>query len=79
MQNRYISIKKASEILGVSQLTLRNWDNTGKFPAGRHPINNYRVYKVEDIEDLLFEMGIKNNRRPTKTDIKKLLVKHLDD
>lgn len=80
MENKFITIKKTAEILGVSQLTLRNWDNNGKFPAGRHPISNYRVYKVSDIEQLLSEMEVgRGHRRLSKTEVKKLMVKHLDD
>ena len=78
MENKYITIKQASKILGVSPLTLRNWDNSGKFPAGRHPISNYRVYKVEDIEKLLSDMWVRTGKkRPTKTEVKKLMVQHL--
>lgn len=80
MENKYITIKQASKILGVTPLTLRNWDNSGKFTAGRHPISNYRVYKVEDIEKIIELMGIKiDKKRPTKDAIKKLMVKHLTD
>lgn len=80
MENKYITIKQAAAILGVSPLTLRNWDNSGKFPAGRHPISNYRVYKVEDIEELIQQMEIKiNNRKPSRNQIKKLVVNHLTD
>ena len=80
MQNKFITIKKAAEILGVSELTLRNWDNNGKSPAGRHPISNYRMYKVSDIEDLLQEIEVRrDHRRPSKSDVKKLSVKHLTD
>lgn len=80
MENKYITIKHAASILGVSPLTLRNWDNSGKFPAGRHPISNYRVYKVEDIEELIKQMDIKiNNRKPSRNQIKKLVVNHLTD
>lgn len=80
MENKYITIKQASKILGVSALTLRNWDNNGKFPAGRHPISNYRVYKVEDLEALMLQMGVKvNNKKPSKNEIKKLIVQHLED
>ena len=80
MENKFITIKKAAEILDVSELTLRNWDNNGKFPAGRHPISNYRVYKISDIENLLLQMetGI-GQRRRTKNEVKKLIVKHLTD
>lgn len=80
MQNKYITIKQAAKILGVSPLTLRNWDNSGKFPAGRHPISNYRVYNVSDIENLLSEMEVgRGHRKPSKNDVKKLMVKHLTD
>jgi DNA-binding transcriptional MerR regulator len=80
MEKRYINIKQAAKILGVSPLTLRNWDNSGKFPAGRHPISNYRVYKVSDLEELLIEIELsKGHKRPTKGEVKKIIVKHLDD
>jgi len=49
----YITIKDASVILGVSKITLRNWDKSGKLKAHRHPFNNYRVYKLEDIDNVL--------------------------
>ena len=47
---KYFTIKEVAEILGVTPLTLRNWDNKGKLKAHRNPINNYRVYKTEEIE-----------------------------
>lgn len=80
MDKKYINIKQAAVILGVSPLTLRNWDNSGKFPAGRHPISNYRVYKVSDLEDLMIEIELsKGNKRPTKGQVKKIIVKHLEE
>ena len=75
-----ITIKQASKILGVTPLTLRNWDNGGKFPASRHPINNYRVYKLADIEKLLMEIeASKGKKRPTKDQVRKLVVQHLEE
>lgn len=50
---RFMTIKEASNLLGVTPLTLRNWDKSGKIRAFRHPINNYRLYKQEDIELVL--------------------------
>ena len=80
MANLYITIKQASKILGVSPLTLRNWDNNGKLKAHRHPMNNYRVYKIEDLETVIQEIE-KNTglRRSTKKEVRKLIVKHLMD
>lgn len=79
INTKLITIRKAAEILGVSALTLRNWDNGGKFPAGRHPINNYRVYKLADIEKLLIEIETNKGNRPNKNSVRKLLVQHLSD
>ena len=76
---KLITIKQASKILGVTPLTLRNWDNSGKFEASRHPINNYRVYKLADIEKLLMEIeASKGVKRPSKKAVKKLIVQHLE-
>lgn len=76
---KLITIKQASMILGVTPLTLRNWDNSGKFEASRHPINNYRVYKLSDIEKLLIDIETSKGKRPTKKQVKKLIVQHLLD
>lgn len=53
MNKKYFTIKEVSKILGVTPLTLRNWDKKGKLKAIRHPINNYRLYPREKIEFLL--------------------------
>lgn len=79
IQNKLITIKQAAKILGVTPLTLRNWDNSGKFPASRHPINNYRVYKLADIENLLVEIEASKGKRVSKNQVKKLVVQHLRD
>lgn len=76
---KLITIQKAAEILGVTPLTLRNWDNSGKFQASRHPINNYRVYKLSDIEKLLMEIEASKGKRPNKKQVRKLVVQHLAD
>jgi MerR family copper efflux transcriptional regulator len=49
----YFKILEASEFLGVTAQTLRNWDNAGKLKPYRHPMNNYRMYKKADLEKLL--------------------------
>ena len=78
--NKYITIKNASIILGVSKITLRNWDKSGKLKAHRHPFNNYRVYKIEDIDKVL-EMIESDNFivRKKKDEIRKLAVRHLEE
>lgn len=78
MSKEFLTIKEASAMIGVSPLTLRNWDNSGKFTASRHPINNYRVYKKAEIDMLIEDMTAK--RLTIKRDKKqavKLQIKHL--
>jgi MerR family copper efflux transcriptional regulator len=80
MANLYITIKQASKILNVSPLTLRNWDKNGKLKAHRHPMNNYRVYKIEDLEIVIQEIEKGTGlRKSTKKEVRKLIVKHLMD
>ena len=77
----YLTIKEAAEFLGVTPLTLRNWDKNGKFLAGRHPINNYRLYRKKDLEMLLEQMesGDTHRIKISKPKIKKLKVKLIED
>lgn len=67
MNLEFLTIKQAAKLLGVTPLTLRNWDNSGKFTASRHPINNYRVYKRAEVEMLLEDLKAKNIRTKPKT------------
>ena len=49
----YMRISEAANYLGVSPNTLRNWVNAGKIAAIRHPVNDYRLFKREDLDALL--------------------------
>ena len=60
MERKYISIKGAAEMLGVTPLTLRNWDKKGILTAYRNPVNNYRVYRIDQVE--LFQRRIENSK-----------------
>jgi len=53
IKKRYLTVKQTADLLGVTPLTLRNWDKSGKLVAYRNPLNNYRIYKPEDIEFFL--------------------------
>jgi predicted site-specific integrase-resolvase len=48
-----VRVGEAALILGVTTKTLRNWDRSGKVTARRHPVNGYRIYLREELEDLL--------------------------
>ena len=49
----YLKIAEAAEHLGICQNTLRNWGVSGKITEHRHPINNYRLFKIADLDRLL--------------------------
>ena len=80
MSSSFIKIKDVATILGVSKATLRNWDGSGKLKAHRHPFNNYRVYKVSDIEKVI-EMIESSDYviKRKKNEIKKLAIRHEND
>lgn len=49
----YLTIKQAAEFLAVSPNTLRNWGRVGKIEMHRHPVNGYRLFRREDLQQLL--------------------------
>jgi DNA-binding transcriptional MerR regulator len=79
MAEIYFSIKEAADILGVSTLTLRNWDKSGKFKANRHPMNNYRVYKLSALERIIEDIEGGSQKSNAQNRIKKLIIKHVNE
>lgn len=71
MGSQYLTIREVSRILGVTPLTLRNWDRKGLLTAFRNPVNNYRLYRYADIADFLAEI---QKTRPRQSGIQKLQV-----
>ena len=53
MPKKYLSVIEVARLLGVTPLTVRNWDKKGRLIAYRNPVNNYRLYKVDDVENLI--------------------------
>ena len=51
-EEQYLTVKDASELLGVAPNTLRAWGATGKIDEYRHPVNNYRLYRRKEIMEL---------------------------
>ena len=78
MEHKYITVKEAARILGVTPLTLRNWDRQGKLIAFRHPINNYRVYRLDKIEFFLSSIETPKKQKPV-SHIKKIKIRTEDD
>jgi excisionase family DNA binding protein len=49
----YLRVQDAAKLLGVHPDTLRRWERAGTFPAYRHPVNRYRLYRKDDLEQFL--------------------------
>ncbi len=63
MEQKYLSIKDAARLIGVTPLTLRNWDKKGVLTSYRNPVNNYRVYRSDQIELFLRRIENSKNKR----------------
>ncbi len=50
---KYLTVNDVARIFGITPLTVRNWDKKGSLIAYRNPVNNYRMYKIEDVELLM--------------------------
>jgi hypothetical protein len=51
-----MTIAQAAEYVGVTPLTLRNWDKAGKLKAVRNPLNGYRMYDKEELDKFLSKL-----------------------
>lgn len=58
---QYVTIAEACKRLGIAPNTLRSWGAGGKIQEYRHPVNNYRLYSLDDIHRLAAVL-----RRPIK-------------
>ena len=59
----YLTIKESADLLGVTPQTLRAWEKKGELVPYRNPINNYRMYKVTQIEAFIEEMRSERSKR----------------
>ena len=52
MERKFLTSGEAASFLGVCKKTLLNWDSAKKIKSYRHPINGFRMYKLEDIKKI---------------------------
>ena len=77
MPKKFLTVKEVAQLLGVTPLTVRNWDAKGKLTAHRHPMNNYRLYKVEEVESLVQEFEISKVAKRVPMESEKPKVRRL--
>jgi excisionase family DNA binding protein len=56
-QVAFVRVKEAAELLGVSPNTIRAWGAAGKIAEHRHPVNNYRLFKVKELQAIVAKMN----------------------
>jgi len=74
MPKKFLTVKEIAALFGVTPLTVRNWDKKGKLSAYRNPLNNYRVYKTEDVETLLQHIERGTKPEPPELQTRKLKI-----
>lgn len=52
ISNDFLLITEAAEYLGIAPNTLRSWSSQGKIQEFRHPVNNYRLYRIKDLQKM---------------------------
>ncbi len=57
VRGEFALVKEAAELLGVCPNTIRSWGASGKLTEYRHPINDYRMFKRKEIENLLRKLS----------------------
>jgi hypothetical protein len=58
MRNKLIPIGKAAEILGVTVLTLRRWDKSGRLKSRRKSTLGHRYYLQTDISEFMQDVDV---------------------
>ncbi|MCC7419298.1 MAG: helix-turn-helix domain-containing protein [Planctomycetaceae bacterium] len=59
----FLQVQEVAKLLGVSPNTVRNWGREDKLPEFRHPVNNYRLYRRQDVEKMLHALQMPKRTR----------------
>ena len=57
MEKKYLTVQEAASVLGIGIRKMQRWADAGKVPSIRHPLNNYRMFKRKDVEELLKKLA----------------------
>lgn len=53
MKKGLVTVSEAATLFNVSIQTIRRWDRRGKLKAIRHPMNNYRLYRIVELRKIV--------------------------
>lgn len=52
----FCTVKGAADRLEVHPDTIRRWADKEHLPSFRHPVNNYRVFFIQDLEQMKWKI-----------------------
>ena len=64
--DEFLLVKETAELLGVSANTVRAWALSGKLQEYRHPVNNYRLFKRDEVQALFEQIANPEPVNPPK-------------
>jgi excisionase family DNA binding protein len=65
-KDRFLTVSEAAELLAVAPNTVRAWGAAGKLTEYRHPVNNYRLFKLADVQKLCRKIAAPRARKKQK-------------
>jgi len=66
IRETYVRVQEAAKILGVAPNTVRAWGAAGKISEYRHPVNGHRLYRRDNLENLLQQIEQTNAPAPKR-------------
>jgi type I restriction enzyme M protein len=70
--SKLYTIEEAAKFLGLTSLTLRNWDKSGKINCIREPVSNYRLFSEDELDSLKSSVKPKIVKRKNGESIQEL-------
>ncbi len=49
-RDQTLMVSELARLMGVHSDTIRRWERKGHLKSQRHPVNNYRMFKVNDLK-----------------------------
>jgi excisionase family DNA binding protein len=65
-KDRFLTVSEAAELLAVAPNTVRAWGAAGKLTEYRHPVNNYRLFKLKEVEKLCRQIAAPRAQKKQK-------------
>ncbi|MGI8774080.1 MAG: DNA (cytosine-5-)-methyltransferase [Actinomycetota bacterium] len=78
MPVRTLTVSQAAEFLGVSEKTVRRWDNKGILPAERDPANDYRRYSEIRLAEFRRKRELVSNDRTQLSSVRPIEFRFID-